>query len=104
MITVDLPNISPTGTAGTFTKDFNTKFGKDANYPYFAAAAYDAVYLFKNGIASKGYDSTKVKDFLYAIESYNGAAGTYHFDSNGDVVGIALTIKKLENGKFVEIQ
>jgi branched-chain amino acid transport system substrate-binding protein len=104
MIVVDLPNIGTAGNAATFTADYKAKFGKDANYPYFAAAAYDAVNILKEGISKNGYDSTKVKDFLYGIKSYDGAIGTYHFDTNGDVVGIALTVKKLENGQFVTAQ
>lgn len=104
MIAVDLPNIGTVGNAAQFTTDFKAKFGKEANYPYFAASTYDAVNIFKNGITFHGYDSTKVKDFLYGIKSYDGAAGTYHFDANGDVVGIALTVKKLENGQFVNVQ
>ncbi len=101
LIAVDLPNLGTQGNAAQFTKDFQAKFGKDPNFPYFAAAAYDVIHLFKDGISKYGYDSTKVKDYLYSIKSYDGAAGTYHFDSNGDVVGIALTVKQLKNGEFV---
>lgn len=101
LIAVDLPNLGTQGNAAQFTKDFQAKFGKDPNFPYFAAAAYDVVHLFKDGISKYGYDSAKVKDHLYSIKNYDGAAGNYHFDSNGDVVGIALTVKQLKNGEFV---
>lgn len=104
MIAVDLPNIQTQGKASQFTADFKTMFGKDANYPYFAAAAYDATYILTDGIKKDGYNSTKVKDYLYGIKEYNGAAGTYHFDENGDVVGVSLTTKKLESGAFVELK
>ena len=104
MIAVDLPSLGTMSKASEFTASFNTMFAKNPNYPYFAAAAYDATYLLTDGILKHGYDSTKVKDFLYGIKEYTGAAGTYHFDENGDVVGVSLTNKKLENGAFVEVK
>jgi ABC-type branched-subunit amino acid transport system substrate-binding protein len=105
MTFVDVPGLGTTANPSKFVNDYKAAYGSESfNYPFFAAAAYDAVHLFADGIKSKGNNTDKVKDYLYSIKNYDGAAGTYHFDSNGDVVGIALTVKQLKNGEFVNIQ
>ncbi len=103
-IAVDLPGLGSSTQANQFSADFKAMFNQDPNYPYFAAASYDALHLFRDGIAKVGDDPTAVSKYLYGIPSYTGAAGTYHFDSNGDVVGISLSIKQLVNGNWVLLQ
>jgi branched-chain amino acid transport system substrate-binding protein len=104
LIAVDLPNPPASGNGGNLLNLYKATFNREPNFPYFVASSYDAVHLLADGIKSVGYDSTKVKDYLYGIKNYDGAAGSYHFDSNGDVVGIALTIKQLKDGQFVIVQ
>jgi branched-chain amino acid transport system substrate-binding protein len=104
LVIVDLPAISNDGKSLDFKNKFKENFGKEPNYPYFAAASYDATNLLAEGIKKNGYDATKVKDYLYSIKNYSGAIGNYGFDNNGDVIGISLTMKNLVNGEFIEIK
>jgi len=46
--------------------------------------------------------SEKVKDYLYGIQNYDGVLGSYHFDANGDVVGLNLQLKQIKGGKVVD--
>ena len=104
IIMVDLPSLLQTPASSRFLSEFNTMFGKGPEYHYFAAATYDALNLLVNGIKSAGYNPSKVSQYLYGIQNYDGVAGTYHFDQNGDVVGISFTLKQLKNGQFVPLQ
>jgi ABC-type branched-subunit amino acid transport system substrate-binding protein len=40
-----------------------------------------------NAIKAVGYDSGKIKNYLYGVKDYNGVNGTFGFDKNGDVTG-----------------
>lgn len=48
-------------------------------------AAFDAFNLLMKGIDDNGYDSEKVKAFLYSIKGYEGASGILTFNKYGDV-------------------
>ena len=78
-----------------------SKFGKEPAYDLEMAGSYDRVYIIKQAIESVGYNSTKIKDYLYNLDKYSGALGTYHFDQNGDVVGVGFSNYRIENGKQI---
>jgi branched-chain amino acid transport system substrate-binding protein len=61
------------------------------NYPFFEAANYDQLYIIKQCVEEEGadlFDTASLRDCLYAIEGFDGAAGTYGFDENGDAEGM----------------
>ncbi|MFA6064403.1 MAG: ABC transporter substrate-binding protein [archaeon] len=68
-----------------------------------AAQAYDALKIIANAITKCGTNGTCEKDYLYAMPEYNGISGKIQFDSKGDLKNPLFTIKKIENGKIIEV-
>lgn len=84
-------------------KKYLSAFGKPAN-EYEMGASYDRVYILAQAISAVGYDVDKIKNYLYALKNYNGTIGNYHFDSNGDVVGVGFENYVIKNGQFVPVE
>lgn len=82
-----------------FMAKYRAKYNEDPTFPQYAVLGYDAPYIIKEAIEKAGYDTTKIKDFLYTIKNYNGIIGIYGFDQNGDVVGIKFKAFKIRGGK-----
>ena len=53
----------------------------------------------RNGAGS----GTITLGFIAPLPDYDGTVGTYHFDSNGDVVGVGFANFTLENGQEVPL-
>lgn len=66
---------------------YKSKYGKDFPYQIYMASAYDAVYLLKDGIASVGYDGTKLAAWSRTIHNWQGASGVIKIGADGDRVG-----------------
>ncbi len=93
-------NVSSSTKDPTFEKDFQTKYGDPKYGISFAGYAYDSVDVITQGIASGAADSVALKDWLYKMPTFAGVVGTFHFDSNGDVVGIPYVLKQYKGGKI----
>jgi hypothetical protein len=48
-------------------------------------------------------DGPAIRDALLGLESFPGVAGTFHFDANGDVVGIPYALKEFHDGILSEV-
>ena len=70
---------------------------------YELGAAYDRIMIVTQAIQKVGYDSTKIKDYLYSMGDYKGVIGTYHFDKNGDMVGTGFVHFIIKNGQKVPL-
>jgi branched-chain amino acid transport system substrate-binding protein len=85
--------------------DLLTKYKNTYKVPptveYEMGSAYDRVYIIKQAIEKVGTNTAKIKDYLYGIQDFTGAIGTYHFDQNGDVVGIGAINVVIQDGKKV---
>lgn len=80
---------------------YKIRFGKDpANGPDMGAA-YDRVFIISNAITEVGYDIDKIKTYLYELPNFSGAIGDYHFDKNGDVVGVGFKNVILQDGQKI---
>ena len=72
-----------------------------ARYPkpasdYEAGARYDSVYIIANAIKScKKVDTDCINNYLYEMPDYDGVIGKYHFDKNGDPVGLKTFAVKI---------
>lgn len=66
----------------------------------FSAAFYDNTILVLKALIETQGNIEKVKDYLYAVDNFNGATGITNYDANGDVVGKSYTIYKIKNSKF----
>lgn len=84
----------------SYEKEFKTK----PQYLFWAAASYDAVKMFADAVEEVGYNPSKIKDYFYNIDKYDGVLGEYRFDENGDVIGIAFDNKQIVNGKLILIK
>ena len=82
----------------TFEKRFTDKFGDPQFGLIFAGFAYDATNVIAQGLKSGAKDGTALKDWLYAMKGYSGVVGIFHFDKNGDVVGIPYVLKQYQKG------
>jgi len=94
-------SLNPKGAE--FLKKFTDRFG-EPQMKHYTAATYDALYLVADAIKKSGYDSKGIRDYLYGLDSFTGAAGTYHFDKNGDVVGISFSIQTIKDGHVVSYE
>jgi branched-chain amino acid transport system substrate-binding protein len=96
-------NVPTFGEGGTFESAYVAKFGTPQSTIALAAHAYDATNLLLQAITLKGTDGTAIKDYFYGLPSYNGVIGSFHFDKNGDVVGVPYALKKFQSGSTVTV-
>jgi len=73
------------------------------NVNVYAPRAYDALYIFAKIIGQAGTDSNNVKTALYQL-NYQGIAGDYSFDANGDLLLGSFAVKQFKDGKIVEVK
>ena len=96
-------NVPSMSSESEFGSRFIAKYGNPQSGLIYAALAYDALGVLAQAIAGVGTDGTAVRDYLYGLDEYQGAAAAFSFDKNGDVVGIPYALKEVQNGQFVTI-
>ncbi len=69
----------------------------------FAAQGYDCLKMLALASEECGGKTDCIKDWLYAVKDYPGAAGITNFDTNGDAIK-KVAIMKIQNGKFVKVE
>jgi branched-chain amino acid transport system substrate-binding protein len=92
------------GEDGSFGATYKEKFGEAQATMSFAAHAYDAMNVLAKVMETAGTTGTAIRDGLYALQGHTGIVGTFHFDENGDVVGIPYALKTFQNGKIVTLE
>ena len=86
-----------------FKKDFLDAYGKPADQA--ALQGYDALEVLAAGIKAAGSTvPAKIAAGLRSIDRWEGPAGPYRFDENGDVVGKGVVVKKMDDGHFVKVR
>jgi branched-chain amino acid transport system substrate-binding protein len=93
---------SPTPENRDFVARYRHRFGEDPE-PY-AAQGYDALRILAKAIGTTG--STNGLDLAYAIrymDPWEGANGSYKFDSTGELDDKDLYLKMFRGGKPVVI-
>ncbi len=80
-----------------FEKKYFEKYKEHSNL--YAANSYDALMIIWSAIELVGYDSKKIKDYIYSVKNYPGVGGITTFDKNGDVIK-PIKIKTIRGGKF----
>ncbi len=88
---------------GSFGDRFRKQFGEPKSNLSFATLAYDALGVMVEAVSKVGTDGPLLRDYLYGLQGYEGAAGTLSFDSDGDVIGVGYAVKQFKDGKIVEI-
>ena len=72
-------------------------------FPGYMSGAYDIVYLLADAIGKNGYDSEKIRDYLYAVKDYDGAVGKITIDENGDPI-MEYSILQVKNSQPVMLK
>ena len=80
-------------------KKYSEQTKQEPPFPTYMAGAYDIVYLISDAIRVNGYDSEKIRDYLYSVKNYDGATGNLTIDSNGDPV-LDFSVKQVRNGEL----
>ena len=71
--------------------------------PQYMASAYDIVYLLSDAIVKYGYDSEKIRDYLYTVKAYDGAVGEITIDENGDPI-MEYSVNQVKSGDLVVLK
>ena len=78
------------------------KMTKEPSYSKIKIAqTYDAVFIIAAAMKKCGEDTGCIKNYLYVLKDYSGAAGTYSIDSNGDAE-FEYAIKKYSDGFVIQ--
>jgi len=67
-----------------FLEKIRARLGQEVAFEAYMLLSWDRMNILKNAIESVGYDATKIKEYLYAMEMYKGLGGDTKFDENGD--------------------
>lgn len=97
-------NVPAIGDETDFGKKVLAKYGPPRGAIAFVGHAYDAAGVLAAAIGNAGTDGAAIRDYLYALPLYDGVVGKFHFDKNGDVVGINYKLIEVQKGKWVELQ
>ncbi len=104
VVAVDAPTLNENSPkAKSYLNDYVKQYGSKPSYEIYGGAAYDDVELLAQAIRSVGMNSSAVRDYLYQLPNYDGVIGNYHFDHNGDLVGLEFQVKKIVNGQAVPV-
>jgi branched-chain amino acid transport system substrate-binding protein len=81
--------------------DYKSKTGKAPVNEYLMGANYDRPFIIKQAIEKVGLNTEKIAEYLRSMTDFSGAVGTYHFDKNGDIVGVGFMSVVIKDGKKV---
>ncbi len=84
-----------------FAKAFRERYNADGGL--LESLGYDAVKLVAEVIKGGATTGEQIKDALYRIRDFPGAAGKITFDANGDVAK-EFTVMKVSNRRFVNFE
>lgn len=87
-----------------FASEFETRFGPAGSSMIYSALSYDVIGVLAEAIEKVGTDGEAIRTYLNDMKNYRGAAGTFSFDENGDVIGIPFDLQEVQNGEFITIK
>src|SRR3989338_8226145 len=83
--------------AAALLAKYEEQANEKAPFPFYMSAAYDSVYLVSNAISDGEYSGESIRDYLYSVSNYEGAAGKVTINQNGDVV-MDYNVKQVTDG------
>lgn len=98
------PDVLQTPRKAALFEKYKEIYGEYPDLEFPAAARYDFIYILAEAIKNSGEDTASIRDYLYGMKSFNGVLGQYHFDQNGDVVGITPSVRVIREGKSVPLE
>jgi branched-chain amino acid transport system substrate-binding protein len=89
------------GSANTKTENFNMAFKESykAEPGLYSATFYDAISIIADAVAQK----KQIKDFIYAIDDFQGVLGTLKFNHK-NYISSGMKMKMVSEQKFVDFQ
>ncbi len=86
-----------------FRKKFNDRYGREVDQA--ALQGYDALKILAEGIRlADSVEPEMIAAGLRSIEKWEGPAGPYAFSADGDIVGKAVVVKRVQGGRFVKAE
>lgn len=70
--------------------------------PLYLATYYDSSFLLGEAIKNTGNNPTKIKEYFYTIQGWDGAVGNFSFDENGDAV-MDVEVKTVSGGEITTL-
>ncbi len=101
---INTSNTLGEGGPESFAAQFRAKYGPAQSSQSFATLAYDAAGVIIEAIATVGTGGPAIRDYLYDLAGYAGAAGTLSFDAQGEVEGVDYALKEFQDGQILEIE
>lgn len=99
---LSVPSLSEDNpVAANYARMFRQRYDEPKFSMYFTALSHDAAKLAIEQIGVAGTGES-LKNALYDLKSYDGVVGAFHFDQNGDVVGIPYAMKEFKNGQLIQ--
>jgi len=83
-----------------FVSEYKKRFGVELPYGVWTADSYDSTILIAKALRAVGEDNEKIKEYLYGIQDYRGASGTFSIDKNGDGVR-EYVVNVIKEGKVM---
>jgi ABC-type branched-subunit amino acid transport system substrate-binding protein len=84
--------------SSAFEETYKMKYRRDP--PYLADYGYDTLRLIIAAVEHQKLTGDEIKNFLYSLQSFPGAANNITFDERGDLVSPTLTFKTIKNAEF----
>ncbi|TSC58416.1 MAG: branched-chain amino acid transport system substrate-binding protein [Candidatus Peregrinibacteria bacterium Greene0416_19] len=97
-------NVPAFGEGTGFEAKVIQTYGKPQATIAIVAHAYDATMVVADAMKAGAMNGTAIKDALAALTNHVGIIGDFHFDVNGDVVGVGYVVKQHQGGKIVKVQ
>ncbi len=84
--------------AKSFADNFRRRFEAPKHSLYLAALGFDTALVTFDALS--GGAPTHAHDRMHELKPRAGLTGTFHFDTNGDAIGLAFGIKTFESGEL----
>lgn len=99
-------DITYAGSTGNSNKEFQDKYLAKTNQeqvPICAPQAYDAINTLALALKNVGTDPEKLPSAIRS-QDFQGVTGRVSFDSNGDINSVGYVVKKIADGKLIDVQ
>jgi ABC-type branched-subunit amino acid transport system substrate-binding protein len=97
---INVPTVDP---SSDFGKKFIGKYGEPQANLAWGGYGYDVLGILTQAIAAVGTEGPAIRDYLYAMPSYDGVIAKVSFDENGDIRGIPYVLREVKDGTFVNM-
>jgi branched-chain amino acid transport system substrate-binding protein len=85
-----------------FVEAYKTYTGKNAVQA--CASTYDGMYLLAEAFKKVGTDKAKIRDYVRNVGSFKGVCGTYNIDPKDGHNLMDLTVTRVENGVWKDVE